>query len=342
MNRLLVPLLGAALALGSACGQTVPHGGVPATPEASGSAAAEPAKPGRRVPSDIMPADLDLIVRLDLARARASLGAEPMRLLSERALGASDPEPEVRHALEHADVVWLGLRVADVLDGDRVMFTEEQDKPPKLDPVRWKPTEGGIEGVVVYEAARPVGRQGTAQIVDIGDGIMAFVSPVEADSVHRTLHDGPDAERGQPEARGLLSLDWRVGRPGVALVNRHPSLAALMTGVRRASAVLDTRGRELELEGRFQCRDAAAAARVARFLRTIADGGRELPRFAKLVSSFELQESGSLVRIHWVAPPELVVELVREPGPAAAPNASPAAAPSAAPAVAPSASAPLQ
>jgi hypothetical protein len=336
---LAAPLLGAALALACACGQTVPHGGVPATPEASASAAAGPIRPGRRVPSDVMPADLDLVVRLDLARARASLGAEPMRQLSERALGTSDPEPEVRHALEHADVVWLGLRVADVLDGDRVMVTEAKDKPPKLDPTQWKPAEAGIERVVVYDAARPVGRDGTARIVDLGDGTMGFVSPVEADSVNRTLRNGPDPERGQPEARGLLSLDWRVGRPGVALVNRHPSLASLMTGVRRASAVLDTRGRELELEGRLQCRDAASAGRVARFLRTIAEAGRELPRFAKLVSSFELQESGSMVRIHWVAPPELVVELVREPAPPAAPARS--AAPSASPSVAPSAAAPL-
>jgi hypothetical protein len=197
---------------------------------------------------------------------------------------------------------------------------------------------------VIYDAADPPGRDGIARIADLGAGTMVMISPVETDSVDRTLRNGPDAERREPEARGLLSLDWRVRKPGLALQNRYPSLAAIMTGMRRVSAVLDTRGRDLELEGRIQCRDAAASGRVARFLRTIVAAGREIPRFAKLVSTLELQDSGSMVRIHWVVPPDVVIELAREPGTAASAVSVPTgtAAPSATPSAPPSRSEPLQ
>jgi hypothetical protein len=328
---------GATLGLLGACGQTVPHGGVPASPTASASASAPPAPDARRVPNDILPADLDLVARMDLGRARSSLGPEPMRLLSERALGGAGVEPAVRQALERADLVWIGLRVADLLDGDRVMVLEGKETALKLDPADWKRGSSDLEGVVIYDATRAPARSGTARIVDLGHGALAIVSPVEADSVERTLRNGPDAGRRELEARGLVSLDWRAGRPGTALQNRYPSLASLLTGVRRVSAVLDTRGRDLELEGRIECRDPAAAARMARFLRTIAEAGRKIPRYAKLLANLELQDSGSLLRIHWLVAPDLLVELGREPAtldaavPAATPSASDAAAAPAAP-----------
>jgi len=277
-------------------------------------APAAPAPPERLTGSDLLPGDLDLVLRIDLAKVRRGLGSESSEELAERALREADPEAIVREALARADAAWLGLRVANLLDGDRVVVVELPKGTVRPDPIAWSAHEDRGEGdrVQLFDALVPPPRGGTARIVTLADGTVLFVSPVEVDAVDRVLLSGPDAERGQPEARGLLSLDWRVKRPGVRLQNRFPSLAALMRGIVRVRATVTMRGNELLLEGRMRCHDEPAASRVLRFVQTFAETAKQIERYGPLLKSLELSRAGSTVRVRWALPPEVVLGALRD------------------------------
>lgn len=323
-------LLGAlALSVGwTGCGRTVPHGGEAAAPR-------PPDQPARVVGTDLIPADLDLVLRVDLARVRNNLGPEPSRELSRRALDQADPDAVVRAALERADVVWVGLRLSDALAGDRVVVVESAAAPTEPDPVAWSPVPSSAEEVRIFDAILPPRRSGTARIVRIGDDVTVFVSPVEIDSVARVLRQGPDPGRGEPAARGLISLDWRTKRPSVQMQNRFPSLAALLRGVVRVRATVTLHGDHLLLEGRMQCRHEPAAAKALRFLQTFVDTARMIDRYRAVLKSLALSRAGTTIRVRWPVPPELVLALVRGPDSEPAPDAATAAPEAAEPAVAP-------
>jgi hypothetical protein len=198
----------------------------------------------------------------------------------------------------------------------------------KPDSATWTLAEGPGEGLLLYESRSPPDRAGTARIYDVASRALVFVSPVEVDAVARLIRQGPDANRLEPESRGLVSVDWRIRKPGAALQNRYPSLASLMAGMVRVSAVVEPRGSDLELEGRVQCHDDPSATRVGRFLRTIVDAGRERGLYAGLLDTLELSESGSLVRIRWILPPAALLRLAgRSDAPPKPPRPAPPAPP---------------
>lgn len=306
-SRQWIAGLGLAALLGAACGKTVPAGGVP-DPEAS---AAPRAGLDRVQGADLIPADLDLVLRIDLARMRAGLGEESSAELSRRALDETGAEAFVREALERAEVAWLGLRVADLIGGDRVLVVESRDRPAEPDAIAWEAKPSDLEGVAIYDSIRLAPRSGTARIVTLPGETTIYVSPVELDSVNRILEQGPDPNRCQPAARGVLSLDWRVKPPSHQLQNRFPSLARLMRGIERLRATLEFRGQELRLEGRMSCRDEAAAERVLRFLSTIAATAQQLERYRWLLEPLKLQTEGNMVQLRWTLAPTTLVELLR-------------------------------
>jgi hypothetical protein len=295
---------------GAGCGGEVPHGGVPEVPVAA-SAAAAPSAHGGWGAAELVPGDLDVVLRIDLARVRATIGAEPMKELADRALGSEAGDALLRTALEQADVVWIGLRAADVLVGDRVLVVEAPRATVEFDSTTWRSSEPPGEGIVQYDALDFVPRDGTARVVDIRGRMLAFVSPVEVDAVDRLLRHGPDPTRAEPAARGLVSLDWRVRAPGVQLQNRYPSFAALLAGVDRMTAIVEPRGRELGLSARLLCHNERAASRAARFLQTIQGGAEQTERFAGMLQGIRIEASGSLVRVEWLVPADLLLGLIR-------------------------------
>ncbi len=71
--------------------------------------------------ADAMPADLDLVVRLDLRKIRETLGGPAMTAISEQAvqrLRGSDRGTDVLmlRALEQTDTLWLGIRPTRTLE----------------------------------------------------------------------------------------------------------------------------------------------------------------------------------------------------------------------------------
>jgi hypothetical protein len=136
------------------------------------------------------------------------------------------------------------------------------------------------------------------------------VSPVEVMSVELVVSNGPDAERGQPEARGLVSVDYRARALSPALTNRFPSLAALIAGIVRINAIVDVTGKELALDGRIRCKSPADATRLERFVATIIAAANERPRHRHLLGELRLEREGSVVHVRWPLPREAVQALL--------------------------------
>jgi hypothetical protein len=301
-----------------ACGPEVPKGGVVKTADDAKTDAPK----ARRVESapDLMPADLDLVLRVDLSKVRDSLGAEASEHLIGRAVDVAGAEGLIRSALARAEIVWVGLRMADVEAGDRVMAIRTMktrsvgdSKPtPAVEPdsIAWKREDTEREDLARFVARGTTPRGGTERIFTFGEREAVFVSPVESQSVERLLREGADSERGQPVATGLLSLDYRTGKLSHEHENAYPSLAALVAGVIRMRATIDVVADRLELDGRIQCRSIATATKVELFLDTIRTATARRPRYAELLADLKLKRSESVVSIQWPMPRAVVAALL--------------------------------
>jgi hypothetical protein len=308
----------------------VPHGGVAKAPEAPLG--------GTPDATELLPGDLDLVVRVDLSKIRAGLGRDSARELVDRAIEDAGASGAVARALGAADVVWLGIRVADFEHGDRVMVVRSGKAAREPDKPNWTRYQDVVRGVVRYDARVAPARSGTEHIFRVGKRDTVFVSPVEALSVERVLTRGPDAERGEPEERGLISLDYRARKLSPEMQDRFPSLAAIVAGIERLRAQLDLSGGDLALEARIRCKNARAAQRLMRFVSTIRDAaqgsarddgakGRRPGRFAELLAALHLERSGSTVALRWPLPREVVAAWIHDSAADAAPTREPAPAP---------------
>lgn len=266
---LLVPLASCLLLLG--CGKEVAHGGV----RSPASLASEPRVVRKLGPTDLLPADLDLVVRVDLARMRRQLG--PLaKDLPARAVEAED-EDLLLGALESGDVVWVGTRLGELDSGDRVVIVEGRFPGFSPDAATWVPLRSPARGARVFERRVKPSRAGTERIVAVGDEALAFITPVEVDSVERVLGSGPDPGRADPHAQGFVSVDLRSCKLPPDLADRYASLAHLADGLEhvRATAEFTDGGLRIDVELRASSPDAAS--RVLTFLDALRDesgGGR--------------------------------------------------------------------
>jgi hypothetical protein len=315
----------AAVCLTLACGRVVPAGGELRAADVAAAASAEAAAPapqkwksGGIEGSELIPGDLDLVLRVDLAKIRASLGPEAAKELAGRGLDSAGADGPMRAALASADVVWLGLRTAELAEGDRVLVAEFAAAAP-LSPESdvWTAREA-VNGVSRWEAASPAPRTGTAEILAVGRSAL-FVSPVEAPSVARVLKRGPDAERGEPEARGLVSIDYRPRRVAASLRKRHPPFAAVVAGVERLQAVADVTGRELLVAARFRCKNERAAEKLARFLGAFAAAGKAKDTLTELLGNLKVERLDRTVTARWPVSADALAALWRDEPRAAAP-----------------------
>ncbi|XXX74654.1 hypothetical protein WMF30_44090 [Sorangium sp. So ce134] len=301
-----------ALAL-PACGDAAPR------PEAQRARSADEPRIVRRLePADLLPADLDLVVRVDVARMRAGLGQAAADELARRARGEV-PDEALESALQRADVVWLGLRLADLEEGDRVVVLEGRMAGLAPDPDRWSraPAAQGVQGGVAVFDRRGDGvatRAETARIVALGDRAVALVSAVEVSSVARVLRDGPDERRGDPAAEGIVSLDLRARRLPLSLARRFPSVGALVAGVERVRAVASLTDEGVRLDAEIVGVDPAGAGRARRFLEVLRDNVEDV-RYADLMKALSIEQVERTVRLRWLFPAPLVLALLSRGSP---------------------------
>lgn len=296
-------VLGLLSASAAACGKEVPAGGVLAVPTFVTSRKTDPV--------DVLPADLDLVVRVDLARLRGGVGPMALDALAQRLPG----ESMLRGVLDKADAMTIGLRADDLEAGDRIVIVEGAGIEVTPDPDLYEPAPPIVEQVRVWDLKAPDGdRAAIARVMQIEQRAVAFITALEVDATTRVLREGPDQERGQPFAEGLVSADWRPQplRPGLA--KKYPSIASVLEGVARVRATATVDGEALVIRGEVTGHSNAAAARVAKFVSLLRDNAGEGD--ASPLRSLAVEPAGGSVHIVWSIPAETILRAVAPPGPA--------------------------
>jgi hypothetical protein len=177
-----------------------------------------PSAPGVVSAEDLIPADLDIVARMDMARMKATLGALTEELLSRDALTSSAGEDGdaadalLVRSLLAAEHVYLAYRPSALwLPTDRVLAVEGRFEPFSAPPAGFGlPTDLGAD--LRYwdrKAGARLARTAVARIYAQGDRLLAFVSEAEIDAVERTLTVPRSPRQLRPPAEGAVSLALR-------------------------------------------------------------------------------------------------------------------------------------
>ncbi len=262
-------------------------------------------------PSDIFPADLDLVVRVDVGRMRAGIGPATTDALAKRALTANVGD-EVKDALACAEVVWIATRAQGLDDGDRIIVVEGKSCMPDLAGARWERVRSTNGRLRIFDRAGEPPRGAMARIMNLGNHATAFVSPVELDAVRRVMSAGPDPKRGNPTAEGLVSFDLRAHRLSPSLETKYPSIAAVIAGIERirGSAVLVDDG--VKIDADVLGASKTGAERAARFLEAMRDNLAKGPRFGDLLKDVRIEQVEKTVQVRLTLPAKAVLALMAD------------------------------
>lgn len=259
-RRALLLGLGAA-----ACGPKAP----PALPPAPAVTSA----------AELIPADLDVVVRLDLARVRNALGAEALSMLARKVLPRPGDErlgdELMLKSLSAADVVYLAYRPSPAgLPLDRVLALQGRFEPLARAPNGFSAAIDLGADVRHWDTRAATERAGVARIYALGDRGLAFVSEAEIDAVERTLDGLGSPRRLEPPEEGTLSI---AARPSLLTRLRvGGSLEELLEGARKLQLVveLDSNGVSLKAELALASPDKASALAAAAQLALDRMGGQ--------------------------------------------------------------------
>jgi hypothetical protein len=280
----------------------------------------------RLEPTELFPSDLDLVLRIDVARMRSGLGPAAVEGLRGRAFGGPGEEA-LGKALACAEVVWVATRLADIDNGDRVVVVEGTGCTPVVGEPAWKEVLSTNDQVAIFDRKALVPRAGTARIITVGKRMAAFVSPVELDSITRVMRDGIDGRHGDPAAEGLVSLDLLARPLPPGLGQRFPSIGKIISGLDRVrgTAVLVDDGVRIDAE--IVSPTVAGADRARKFLEALRDSALE-SKHAEALRGLTLEAVEKTIRVRWVVPAKVVLgALAPEPqekggaGPTVSPTA---------------------
>ena len=286
-------------------------------------------------PSELLPGDLDLVLRFDLARMREGLGPLVADQLAARALEKRG-DPMLRGLLTCADVLWVGVHLADIEAADHVAIIEGKDCEVRANTSDWKRIPSANGDLTIFDRLSTPARGDTSRVIlagdsgrrrlfSVGEGAAArggepgdrptgalavvLVSPAEIASIDRVLHDGPDARRREPKAEGIVSLDLRTPRLSPALEKKYPSIASIIAGIDRVRATTDLGDKGVELEAEVTSKTSHDAERTLKFLSALRDNV-ESPGARLMMASLHLEQIDATVRIHWKLPAKAVLGLL--------------------------------
>jgi hypothetical protein len=305
----------AGVLLASACSQA--HVGPP------------PDAPRFTRPLSAMPADLDLVMRVDLQRIRGTLGGPAMAAISEQALhslhGADSATDELLlKALAQTDTLYLGLRPSTTLDAaDNVFvmaghFADFRPDRAKSTPPFEPPVDLGAD-LRRFDRAPPASRSAPARFYARGDEMLVALSETEIDSVERTLEQGRGMPSLEPAEKGAVSAVVRPrGLPG-ALFTSSRSLRELAEQAERIEldADLTSAGVDASLALKFE--DQSSAEQVSHALADLRDALQSSPgRLAKFAVRVQVTSAAEFVALHFALGRDELSELVNCRGSACA------------------------
>lgn len=261
---------------------------------------------------ELFPADLDVVVRVDLARMRIALGPMAQGLSSKMSTDLKLDEALVLRALERARVAWIGTRIADSETGDRVLIVEGdvEDVRPDLDTFR-EMDPPLLEGVKSFERRGPLARDATARIHVLGSQMIVFVTGVEVDSVERVLLRGPDPGRRDPPAEGIVSVDVRGRRLPPQAERKFPSIGAIARGIKRMQSSVTLVDDQVRADIEVTTKSPTESTKLAKFVGALREGGQS-GRYATLFEGLRVERVEHTVRMKWFMPVDLLRDFVAQ------------------------------
>jgi hypothetical protein len=266
-------LLLALAALGGACGPK--------------PLAAPPSAPAVVSASDLIPADLDVVVRFDLGRVKAALGATVLTALSREVLSAAGSAEHtdslVLESLLGADVVFLGYRPSPILAPlDRVLALQGSFEQLARPPLGFASAVdlGGDVRYFERAASTTLARGAVARIYTASTRVRAFVSEAEIDAVERVLATGGAERRLSPPEEGTISV---AARPRLFARFGGSSLRDHLEVARSLSAVVELESDGVNVKLELDLKDAVDAEQLAQAGRHVLERiGGELAAHAEL------------------------------------------------------------
>jgi hypothetical protein len=278
-------------------------------------AASEPMRERARVltPSDLLPNDLDFIVRIDAGRVRMSpVLADVIRDLATRA-ASTIPGPMLP-ALESARAIFVGGRLmSDGFHGDGVVALEGRshfdDPRDGHADARFRRVHAHVPDVEIFERASVRRDEAVLKIVLPERGIV-LATAAEADAVLRVLNAGPDQGRLDPPAHGLASFAGRrTAAPPWLATRLGPMLRELSEGLTSYTGSIDA-SEALTFDVWLVYASDAHASRAAKVGRTTLARLQVLDAPVGTVAhSMRLSEAGGSVRIRASVPFAIIARL---------------------------------
>ena len=213
----------------------------------------------------MLPADLDLVLRLDLKRVRAALGIEAEALLRRLGENAPSDEPDADTGrlllalLTRADTAWVAVRPGlspELTDGVIALRGDFRDAVPTSlgGSPRWSGGRDLGSGLFRFDREPPRLRAAPAVIYLRVPDVAIIGSEAEIDALERTVEKGAlDPSLQAPEV-GLIAVAARLGSLRNKLTQRAPTLAGYVEGAERLEGSLDRQGEifHVRLDVRFE------------------------------------------------------------------------------------------
>lgn len=272
-----------------------------------------PPAPSLSEPAFAIPGDLDLVLRVDVARVRDAFGAEFGALFDQLARRGPEAGADAgtgRLLLQlvlRADTLWLGARPglsAEHTDNVIVLRGRFAGLVPESiggEP-RWQRPRRLAGGVLRFEREPPALRAAPSVLYVREPDLVVVGSSAEIDALELTLEQG----RGTPPLltpeAGLVAFAARAVPLERRLRERAPTLARLLGGAERLRGSADLRAGRfellLELGYDTEQRAAAVAPALAEVLAVLARAGLDWLALSRVSAV------GASVTVRWGLPEE--------------------------------------
>jgi len=221
-------------------------------------------------PSASIPADLDVVMRLDVAAARRFFGPAISGALDVDVVDVHEDEGTARYfaaALGRAEVVWVALRPGHTpkLTDDVVIVKGDFSSitPPHEGAGAWEMPADLGSGFRLYRRAPPARRSAPSRIYARADDWLVFVSEAEVDSAERAIELRAGDDHLDPPERGIASFAARAPAVLPFLSREYPLVVEALDGADRleGSAEADDRGLRASISAKFASETDAAAGK---------------------------------------------------------------------------------
>lgn len=243
---------------------------------------AAPPRPTKLDPPQLIPPELDAVLRFDLERLRSGPAALAGGARAKLGAGSSDGSETLRRALERADTLWLGLRPSEarlmadavwVLRGDFAAFSPG---------AAWgSPFDLGA-GWELYER-RPEERADPGRLYRQLDELCVFVSEAAYDSIERALEQGVSGATLVAPSYGLVSVRARAPALAERLSKNARAATDLLRRAVELYGVVDARGGFWTASVFVEFREKSDAEKTARAVELLAKALSERDARARLL-----------------------------------------------------------